>query len=101
VSPVTGEPGPGNRRLPPRGTATFLAAGCVFAVAWLAALLSRGDPAVGLLAAFLVVTVGVLALVGAALYLVAGPRRRVPVRRVVLVAGVAPAVVVLLVAALP
>jgi len=83
------------RRHPPRGTATFLAAGCVFVVAWLAALLARGEPAVGLLGALLIVSVGILCLVGAALYLIGGPPRRVPVRRVVMLAGVVPAVVVL------
>ena len=67
-------------------------------VAWLAGLLAKDDPAVGLLGVLMIVAVGVLCLVGAALYLIGGPRRRVPVRRVVLLAGVVPGVMVLVAA---
>jgi hypothetical protein len=77
-----------------------LAAGCVFAVAWLAALLARGRPWVGLLAVALIGAVAVLLLVGAALYLIGGPRAPVPVRRVLLLAGALPAALVLLAAAM-
>ncbi len=73
----------------------------MFAVAWLAGVLSRAKPAVGVVAVLLVVTVGVLCLVGAARYLVGGPRRPVPVGRVLLLAGVVPAALVLAVRVLP
>lgn len=60
-----------------------------------------GDPRVNLLALLMTWTVGVLMLVGAALYLIGGPRRVVPVRRVILLAVVVPAVAVLAVALIP
>lgn len=78
-----------------RGSATALGAACLLAVAWLAALLTPGRPAVGLLAVALIWTVGVLAIVAAALYLIGGPRRPVPVRRVLVLAVVVPAALVL------
>lgn len=90
---MSAAPSPGRPRA--RGSATALAAGCLLAVAWLAALLTPGRPAVGLLAAALILMVGVLAIVAAALYLIGGPRRPVPVRRVLLLAVVVPVALVL------
>ncbi len=84
-----------------RGTATFLAAGCLFVVTLLSTVLLGGDYRVNLLALLMTWTVGVLMLVGGALYLIGGPRRVVPTRRVLLLSGGIPALAVIIAAAIP
>jgi hypothetical protein len=84
-----------------RGTATFLAAGCLFAVAGIGALVLGGDHRVNILVLLMIWTVAVLLLVGAARYLIGGPRRVVPVRRVLVLAAGIPALALIVVAILP
>lgn len=90
----------GETRPLPRGTATFLAAGCLLVVA-LAAVLLVDHPWVNLIVLLMIGAIGVLALVGAALYLIGGPRRPVRPGRVMLLWAGLPALALAVVALVP